>query len=167
MFGLLKKKASAEALARTITAYAINPGACMQMVAMMRGYPVDDEVLIAEISLLRASYVRGIFRRRCPGSVFGKMADAALATVMDSFKSLGGMNSESLRRFYDGQTLTQVVKSRMDDYAAKEDAPALTCADFCARLRAPSIMSNVEVQKMLADFLGSHVEKALGSVKAV
>lgn len=167
MFGLLKKKTSADMLARTIAAHALNPGACMQMAAMMRGYRVDDEVLIAEISLLRASFVRGLFKQHCSGKVYRKMADATVAAALESFKGQPGMQSASLREFYGNRPLTEIATARLEEYEAKGDAPALTSPIFCTRVRAPSIVSNIEVQSMLNDFLGAHVSKALGAVRAV
>lgn len=167
MFGLLKKRVSAEQLAKSLARYAIGTDACAAMVSMMRDHTVADEIAITECAFLRASYLRGIIAEYCHGDVLKRMNDAVDKEVIAAFSGREKNNSKEAATYYRHERMADVAKARLTSYREMSDSLSMTSPMFCARLGARNIMMNVEVQAMLNDLLGPALRKSLKSVKPV
>lgn len=167
MFGLLKKRVSAEQLAKSLARHAVGHDACFASVSMMRDHTVADEIAIVEFGFLRTSYLRSILAEYCDGSVLKHMTDVVDRDVIATFSGKERSSSREAARYYQHQKMADVAKARLAAYREMNDSLALTSPMFCARVGARNVMMNVEVQAMLNDLLGASLRNSLKSVKPV
>lgn len=167
MFGFLKKRVSAEQLAKTLTTHAIGNDACYAMVSMMRYHTVADEVAIYECAFLRASYLRSILSEHCDGSILKSMNDVIESEVVRSFSGKEKSMGKEAIDYYQHKPMRDISKSRLAHYRELNDSLAMTSPMFCARLGARNVMMNIEVQAMLNDLLGADLRKSLKAIKPV
>lgn len=167
MFGLLKKRVSAEPLAKSLAGHAAGLDACTAMVSMLRDHTVADEIAIFELAFLRASYLRGILGEHCNADVLKRMIEVVDREVVAAFTGKEITSSRDAVAYYQRQKMADVAKARLKAYREINDSLAMTSPMFCARVGARNVMMNVEVQSMLNNLMGSGLRKSLKSVKPV
>jgi hypothetical protein len=167
VFGLLKKRVSAEQLAKSLALYAIGHDACSANVSMMRDHTVADEIAIIELAFLRTSYLRSILAESCNGSVLKRLIEVVDGEVVAAFTGKEKNSSREAARYYQHKKMGDIAKARLAAYREMNDSLALASAMFCARVGARNVMMNVEVQAMLNDLLGTSLRNSLKSVKPV
>jgi hypothetical protein len=167
MFGLLKKRVTAEQLAKSLARYAIGIDSCAAMVSMMRDLRVSDEVAVSECAFLRASYLKGLLSEHCSGNVLKRMTDIVDKEVIDAFTGKERYSSKEASAYYQNRKMSDIAKERLGAYEELGNALEKTCPSFCTRVGAQNIVMNIEIQAMLNDLLGSAIRKSLKSVKPV
>lgn len=167
MFGLLRKRVSAEQLASSLARNAIGIDGCSALVSMMRDHTVSDEIAIYEFAFLRASYLRSLLAERYNGAVLKRMSDSVEREVIAAFTGKERSWSRDTVAYYQRQKMIDVAKARLAAYRELNDSLVLTSPMFCARVGARSVVMNIEIQAMINDLLGPPLRKSLTSVKPV
>lgn len=167
MFGFLKKRVSADQLAKSLARYAIGQDACAMMAGMMRDRTVDDDVATSEFAFLRASYLRSLITEHCKGATLQRMHEIVDREVADAFSGKEITASREMATYYQNQKMAEVTKARLASYREAGDAIDRTVPMFCTRMGARNIMTGAQVKAMLDDMLGMALRKSLKSVRPV
>jgi hypothetical protein len=167
VFGLLRKRVSAEQLAASLTRNAVGFDGCCALVSMMREHTVADEIAIFEFAFLRASYLRSVLAEHYRGAVLKRMTEIVDREVIAAFTGKERSSSRDTVAYYQRQKMSDVAKARLAAYRELKDSLALTSPMFCARVGARNVVMNVEVQAMINDLLGPPLRKSLTSVRPV
>lgn len=167
MFGLLKKRVSADQLAKSLARYAIGQEACAMMAGMMRDRTADDDVTASEFAFLRTSYLRSLIADHCKGATLQRMHELVEREVVDAFAGKEIMAGREMAAYYQNQKMADVAKARLASYREAGDALDRTVPMFCTRMGARNVMTGAEVKAMLNDMLGMALRKSLKSVRPV
>jgi hypothetical protein len=167
VFGLLKKRVSAEQLAKSLARNAVNLDACSAMVSMMRDHTVADEIAVFEFAFLRISHLRRILAEYVNGGVLDRMIEVINREAIAAFSGKEKNCGREAATHYQRRKMSDVAKERLTAYREMTDSPSQTSPVFCARVGARSVMMNVEVQAILNDLLEPSLRKSLASIKAV
>lgn len=167
MFGFLKKRVSADQLAKSLARYATGHEACLMMAGMLRDRTVDDGVAASEFAFLRASYLRSLIAEHCKGETLQRMHEIVDREVIDAFTGKEITASREMTAYYQNQRMAEVAKARLASYREAGDALDRTTPMFCVRMGARNVMTSAEVKAMLNDMLGVALRKSLKSVRPV
>jgi hypothetical protein len=167
MFGFLKKRVSADQLAKSLARYATGHEACAMMAGMLHDRTVDDEVAASEFAFLRASYLRSLIAEYCKGATLQRMHEIVDREVVDAFSGKEITASREIITYYQNQRMADVAKARLASYREAGDALDRTVPMFCVRLGARNVMTGAEVRAILDDMLGMALRKSLKSVRPV
>ena len=161
LFGLGKRKITAESIGRSFANATMNADDCWADICKLRSYKTDGVIATCEMAFARAALTKSILCDAVPSGVAVRISAAIDAAVLDSFT---GQDTATTDAFY-GEALGNAAPKRVAKYLEN----AFPCAQLASNLGVQLGVSGIPAVE--ADFMFEAVErrvrKALATVKIV